>query len=49
MDTYHSAHVTEYQEWLDAKDWDDACAAMLRAEGEWEDNGCRPLTDSDYL
>lgn len=34
------AHVVEYYTWLDAEDWRESCAAMKRAEGNWEDAGC---------
>ena len=40
--TTHDAHVTAYYEEQEAISWSMACAQMKRAEGDWEDRGCRP-------
>jgi hypothetical protein len=34
------AHVVEYYEYLEAKDWEASCKAMLVNEARWVDNGC---------
>lgn len=40
----HNAHVAEWEEYRDAMEWNAACEQMMRAEGDWEDNGCRSLS-----
>ena len=37
------AHVAAWIEYREAMEWNAACEQMMRAEGEWEDNGCRSL------
>lgn len=39
----HNAHVVEYIEFRETMEWNAACEQMMRAEGDWEDKGCRSL------